>query len=124
MKQITLYFILVCYAGLQLKPFFIGVQDTIAHRFFITEHLQKVHSHHGGKHVHTELKNTHEENSTPQNQGKKTNSNNNEEPAKISELFSFNDVERNFLKILFSRELLSAPVLGYSQIESPPPRLV
>ena len=58
MKNTAAYYLLILYILAVCKPILPLVQDEVAHLFWKTEHVAKVHAHNGSNHVHKEIAST------------------------------------------------------------------
>ena len=121
MKKFLLYFVLINYALVMVKPMMPYVFDLIAHSFFLTKHMATIHFENGKYHIHAELAKQSEDQSSDKN------TNTNTKKPTLSEhtifLNTTNIISKSIVIITYNTTPNSITAVGNCSKIYPPPRI-
>lgn len=124
MKRLSIYLLLFIYAGAQLKPLTVVINDVLAHTFWKVQHMATVHYENGHYHLHNELKTISEEDkSSTQEKVPSTEKSNETNSSQIVHELNF-DLETVVTNISPMTDPKQNSVSGFRKINSPPPKQV
>lgn len=126
MKKAGLYILLLSYVIVQLRPLTVLVEDVIAHTFFKMQHMATVHYENGHYHLHQELKTINEQDNDSNKASHKSSSSQKTDKSISDQLvteLSFDFYSNSILIPEFNTSVLDV-ALGFTKINSPPPKTV
>ena len=126
MKKAGLYILLLSYVIVQLRPLTVLVEDVIAHTFFKMQHMATVHYENGHYHLHNELKTINEQDNDSNKASHKSSSSQKTDKSISDQLvteLSFDFYSNSLLIPEFNTSVLDV-ALGFTKINSPPPKTV